>query len=209
MPEASGLSVASRPFARLDPNAQDHLRGRRCPWRPPEGGLLPTVPLSRTSQTSASTTHRVVRKAAVSRWWLRDTRIDRAAAFLPASPHTNGGAGRSVCFAMERSRPLRLTEEDARHLLGQTSLTRPATPRPCGPPPSTCRRGCIGSAARCCPAGIRRPAGQPAVPRFLAFVPHARLRWLPGLSRVPVFDDPRPVARLTIHFLTAQTPAAA
>jgi pimeloyl-ACP methyl ester carboxylesterase len=38
-------------------------------------------------------------------------------------------------------------------------------------------------------------------PRFLAFVSQAQLRWLPGLSHVPISDDPALVARLMLDFL--------
>jgi pimeloyl-ACP methyl ester carboxylesterase len=40
-------------------------------------------------------------------------------------------------------------------------------------------------------------------PRFLAFIPHARFRWLYGLSHVPISDDPELVTRLMLDFLNA------
>jgi hypothetical protein len=43
-------------------------------------------------------------------------------------------------------------------------------------------------------------------PRFLPFIPHAQFRWLCGLGRVPISDDPELVTRLMLDFLntTAQ-----
>jgi pimeloyl-ACP methyl ester carboxylesterase len=64
-----------------------------------------------------------------------------------------------------------------------------------------------------CPVLILQGTADPLVsmqsPRFLAFIPHAQLRWLTGLSHIPISDDPDLVARLMLDFLTAQTPAAA
>lgn len=37
--------------------------------------------------------------------------------------------------------------------------------------------------------------------RYLAFVPNARLRWLPGLKHVPISDDPAAVAEYMLDFL--------
>jgi hypothetical protein len=34
-------------------------------------------------------------------------------------------------------------------------------------------------------------------------VPHAQLRWLPGLSHVPLSDDPALVTRHMLHFLNS------
>jgi hypothetical protein len=42
-------------------------------------------------------------------------------------------------------------------------------------------------------------------PRFLAFVRHAQMRWLPGLSHVPISDDPQLVASLMSQFLKTAT----
>ena len=42
-------------------------------------------------------------------------------------------------------------------------------------------------------------------PRFLAFVRHAQLQWLPGLSHVPISDDPQLVASLMLRFLKTAT----
>ena len=36
---------------------------------------------------------------------------------------------------------------------------------------------------------------------FLPFVPHAQMRWLPGLSHVPISDDPALVGRLMLDFV--------
>jgi pimeloyl-ACP methyl ester carboxylesterase len=53
---------------------------------------------------------------------------------------------------------------------------------------------------------MKQPSGtglvEPPAPRLLAALPNARLRWLPGLSHVPISDDPAAVARLMIDFLT-------
>ena len=40
-------------------------------------------------------------------------------------------------------------------------------------------------------------------PRFLALIQHAQMQWLPGLSHVPISDDPRLVASLMLRFLKA------
>jgi pimeloyl-ACP methyl ester carboxylesterase len=42
-------------------------------------------------------------------------------------------------------------------------------------------------------------------PRFLAFVRHAQMQWLPGLSHVPISDDPQLVASLMLRFLKTAT----
>jgi pimeloyl-ACP methyl ester carboxylesterase len=42
-------------------------------------------------------------------------------------------------------------------------------------------------------------------PRFLAFIRHAQMQWLPGLSHVPISDDPQLVASLMLRFLKTAT----
>jgi pimeloyl-ACP methyl ester carboxylesterase len=42
-------------------------------------------------------------------------------------------------------------------------------------------------------------------PRFLAFIRHAQLQWLPGLSHVPISDDPQLVATIMLKFLKTAT----
>jgi pimeloyl-ACP methyl ester carboxylesterase len=42
--------------------------------------------------------------------------------------------------------------------------------------------------------------------RYLAAKPNAHLRWLPGLSHVPISDDPAAVARLLLDFLAGSPP---
>ena len=60
-----------------------------------------------------------------------------------------------------------------------------------------------------CPVLVMQGTADPLVsmqsPRFLAFVRHAQLRWLPGLSHVPISDDPRLVASLMLRFLKTAT----
>jgi hypothetical protein len=60
-----------------------------------------------------------------------------------------------------------------------------------------------------CPVLLLQGTADPLVsmqsPRFLAFVGHAQLRWLPGLSHVPISDDPRLVASLMLRFLKTAT----
>ena len=62
-----------------------------------------------------------------------------------------------------------------------------------------------------CPVLLMQGTADPLVsiqsPRFLAFVPHAQLRWLPGLSHVPISDDPALVARLMVDFLNTTSGA--
>jgi pimeloyl-ACP methyl ester carboxylesterase len=135
-----------------------------------------------------------------------------ATMFAPiATELTATGAGRSLFFAMERSRPWRLTADDARHLLlnfanspGYEETVR-----------ATMFDVPAGLDLISCPVLIMQGTADPLVsmqsPRFLAFVPHAQLRWLPGLNHVPISDDPDLVAQLMLDFLprTHQPVAAA
>ena len=60
-----------------------------------------------------------------------------------------------------------------------------------------------------CPVLLLQGTADPLVslqsPRFLAFVRHAQLQWLPGLSHVPISDDPRLVASIMLRFLKTST----
>lgn len=118
-----------------------------------------------------------------------------------AAPLTATGVGRSLFFAMERSRPWRLPVDDANHLLVDFA-TAPAYLR-------TVRAGMFdvprGLDRISCPVLLLQGTADPLVagqsPRFLALVPHARMRWLPGLSHVPISDDPALVGGLMRDFL--------
>jgi pimeloyl-ACP methyl ester carboxylesterase len=60
-----------------------------------------------------------------------------------------------------------------------------------------------------CPVLLMQGTADPLVslqsPRFLAFIRHAQLQWLPGLSHVPISDDPRLVASIMLRFLKTAT----
>jgi pimeloyl-ACP methyl ester carboxylesterase len=122
-----------------------------------------------------------------------------------ATPVAATGAGRSLFFAMERSRPWQLPAEDARQLL----LDFAEAPGFHG----TVHAAMVDVPTRLdritCPVLFLQGTNDPLVsmqsPRFLAFVRHAQLRWLPGLSHVPISDDPRLVASLMLRFLTTAT----
>jgi pimeloyl-ACP methyl ester carboxylesterase len=111
------------------------------------------------------------------------------------------GAGRSLFFAMERSRPWQLPFEDARQLL----LDFAEAPGYL----ETVQAAMVEVPTRLeritCPVLLLQGTADPLVPmqspRFLAFVRHAQLRWLPGLSHVPISDDPQFVASLMLRFL--------
>jgi pimeloyl-ACP methyl ester carboxylesterase len=122
-----------------------------------------------------------------------------------ATPVAATGAGRSLFFAMERSRPWQLPAEDARQLL----LDFAEAPGFHG----TVHAAMVDVPTRLdritCPVLFLQGTNDPLVsmqsPRFLAFVRHAQLRWLPGLSHVPISDDPRLVASLMLRFLKTAT----
>jgi pimeloyl-ACP methyl ester carboxylesterase len=103
---------------------------------------------------------------------------------------------------MERSRPWKLTRQDARQLL-LNFATAPAYEQtvlasafdiPAGLDRITC------------PVLIMQGTADPLIsmqsPRFLAFIPHAQFRWLYGLSHVPISDDPELVTGLILDFLS-------
>lgn len=102
---------------------------------------------------------------------------------------------------MERSRPWRLTADDAHQLL-VSFATSPGYVK-------TVRASLVdvprGLDRITCPVLLLQGTADPLVsgqsPRFLAAVPHAQLRWLPGLSHVPISDDPGLVGRLIRQFL--------
>jgi pimeloyl-ACP methyl ester carboxylesterase len=118
------------------------------------------------------------------------------------------GAGRSLFFAMERSRPWRLPADDARQLLLDFAEAPGYV--------ETVQAAMFDVPARLeritCPVLVMQGTADPLVsmqsPRYLAFVPHAQMRWLPGLSHVPISDDPRLVASHMLGFLEAATKAA-
>jgi pimeloyl-ACP methyl ester carboxylesterase len=113
------------------------------------------------------------------------------------------GAGRSLFFGSERSRPWKLTADDARHLLLNFANATAYRETVWATMVDVVR----GLDRITCPVLILQGTADPLVsmqsPRFLAFVPHAQLRWLPGLSHVPISDDPALVARLMLDFLDA------
>ena len=86
-----------------------------------------------------------------------------------------------------------------------TSPRRPGTWRPCRRPWSIPTR----LSRITCPVLLLQGTADPLVsmqsPRFLAFVRHAQLQWLPGLSHVPISDDPQLVASLMLGFLKTAT----
>jgi pimeloyl-ACP methyl ester carboxylesterase len=122
-----------------------------------------------------------------------------------ATPVAATGAGRSLFFAMERSRPWQLPAKDA----GQLLLDFAQAPGYL----DTVQAAMFDVPTRLeritCPVLVMQGTADPLVsmqsPRFLAFVRHAQLRWLPGLSHVPISDDPRLVASLMLRFLKTST----
>jgi pimeloyl-ACP methyl ester carboxylesterase len=115
------------------------------------------------------------------------------------------GAGRSLFFAMERSRPWQLPADDA----GQLLLDFAQAPGYL----ETVRASMFDVPTRLeritCPVLLLQGTADPLVsmqsPRFLAFVRHAQLQWLPGLSHVPISDDPQLVASIMLRFLKTAT----
>jgi pimeloyl-ACP methyl ester carboxylesterase len=122
------------------------------------------------------------------------------------TPLAATGAGRSLFFAMERSRPWQLPAADARQLLLDFAQAPGYL--------ETVQAAMVDVPTRLeritCPVLLLQGTADPLVsmqsPRFLAFVRHAQLQWLPGLSHVPISDDPRLVASRMLRFLeTAST----
>jgi hypothetical protein len=99
-------------------------------------------------------------------------------------------------FAMERSRPWQLPADDA----GQLLLDFAQAPGYL----ETVQASMVDVPTRLeritCPVLLLQGTADPLVslqsPRFLAFVRHVQLQWLPGLSHVPISDDPRLVASI-------------
>jgi pimeloyl-ACP methyl ester carboxylesterase len=116
---------------------------------------------------------------------------------------TATGGGRALFFAMERSRPWQLPADDARHLL----LNFANAPAYSDTVWASMFDVPTGLDRISCPVLIMQGTADPLLPgqspRFLAFVPHAQLRWLPGLSHVPISDDPALVARHLLDFLSS------
>jgi pimeloyl-ACP methyl ester carboxylesterase len=121
------------------------------------------------------------------------------------TPLAATGAGRSLFFAMERSRPWQLPADDA----GQLLLDFAQAPGYL----QTVQAAMFDVPTRLeritCPVlllqGTADPLASMQSPRFLAFVRHAQLQWLPGLSHVPISDDPQLVASLMLRFLKTAT----
>jgi pimeloyl-ACP methyl ester carboxylesterase len=116
---------------------------------------------------------------------------------------TASGPGRSLFFAMERSRPWMLPRQDARQLLlnfANASAYEETVLASMFDVPT-------GLDRITCPVLIMQGTADPLVPmqspRFLTFIPNAQFRWLYGLSHVPISDDPQLVARLMLDFLSA------
>jgi pimeloyl-ACP methyl ester carboxylesterase len=143
-------------------------------------------------------------------------RIHQAAALLtgralatllaPNATQLNAtGAGRSLFFAMERSRPWQLPAADARRLL----LDFAEAPGYLETVQAAMLDIPTGLERITCPVLLLQGTADPLVsmqsPRFLAFIRHAQLQWLPGLSHVPISDDPQLVASLMLRFLKTAT----
>jgi pimeloyl-ACP methyl ester carboxylesterase len=116
---------------------------------------------------------------------------------------TASGPGRSLFFAMERSRPWQLTWQDGRQLLlnfANASAYEETVLASMVDVPA-------GLGRIICPVLIMQGTADPLIsmqsPRFLPFIPHAQFRWLHGLSHVPISDDPELVSRLMLDFLNA------
>jgi pimeloyl-ACP methyl ester carboxylesterase len=122
-----------------------------------------------------------------------------------AAPVAASAAGRSLFFGMERSRPWLLSADDA----GQLLLDFAQAPGYL----ETVQAAMVDVPTRLeritCPVLLLQGTADPLVsmqsPRFLAFVRHAQLQWLPGLSHVPISDDPQLVASRMLRFLKTAT----
>jgi pimeloyl-ACP methyl ester carboxylesterase len=131
-----------------------------------------------------------------------------AAVLAPvATLMTASRVGRSLFFAMERSRPWKLSWQDARQLLRDFATA------------SAYEKTVLASMFDI-PTGLERVVCPVLImqgtadllttmqsPRFLPFVPHAQFRWLYGLGHVPISDDPELVTRLILDFLTTTAQA--
>jgi pimeloyl-ACP methyl ester carboxylesterase len=110
------------------------------------------------------------------------------------------GAGRLLAFTPDRIRPWLLPHADARRLLSDLA-TAPGYPQ-------TVVAGMVdilhlGRVS--CPVLLVQGTHDPLValqaPRFLAALPNAQLKYLPGLGHIPISDDPAAITRLMIDFL--------
>ncbi len=114
---------------------------------------------------------------------------------------TASGPGRSLFFAMERSRPWKLTRQDARQLL----LNFANAPAYEETVLATMVDIPTGLDRITCPVLIMQGTADPLIsmqsPRFLTLIPHAQFKWLYGLSHVPISDDPKLITRLMLDFL--------
>ena len=115
---------------------------------------------------------------------------------------TASGPGRSLFFAGERSRPWKLTPQDARQLL----LNFASAPAYEETVLATLVDIPTDLDRITCPVLIMQGTADPLIsmqsPRFLTFIPHAQFRWLYGLSHVPISDDPELVTGLMLDFLS-------
>jgi pimeloyl-ACP methyl ester carboxylesterase len=122
-----------------------------------------------------------------------------------ARPLTATGAGRSLFFAMERSRPWQLPAEDA----GQLLLDFAQAPGYLETVQVSMFDVPTGLDRITCPVLLLQGTADPLVsmqsPRFLAFLRHAQLQWLPGLSHVPISEAPQLVASTMLRFLKTAT----
>jgi pimeloyl-ACP methyl ester carboxylesterase len=124
-----------------------------------------------------------------------------ATLLAPVATLMTASAGRSLFFAMERSRPWQLTRQDARQLL-LNFANAPAYEQTVL---ATMIDIPTGLDRITCPVPIMQGTADPLIsmqsPRFLTFIPHAQFRWLYGLSHVPISDDPELVTRFMLDFL--------
>jgi pimeloyl-ACP methyl ester carboxylesterase len=147
------------------------------------------TPLERLHQASALVGRRLASRALAP--WTTS---------VAASP-----VGRLLAFAPERLRPWMMSPVDARELLSSfanspgyaAAVTAGVVEVP------------AGLADIACPVLIVQGTNDPLVsvqaPRFLTVLPNARLRWLPGLSHVPISDAPASVAKIMLDFLAEAT----
>jgi pimeloyl-ACP methyl ester carboxylesterase len=126
-----------------------------------------------------------------------------------AGPVAGSAAGRSAFFAVERSQPWRLPAADAHALLLEFARSpgyEPAVSAALFDVPT-------GLSRVTCPVLLLQGTADPLVsaqaPRYLAFLPQARMRWLLGLSHVPISDDPGLVAGHMLAFLREHRAAVA
>jgi pimeloyl-ACP methyl ester carboxylesterase len=123
-----------------------------------------------------------------------------ARTLAPFADAVAAGSGRWLAFTPDRMRPWLLRPSDARELLSGMATSPGYAP--------TVTAGLFDIPSHLsdisCPVLILQGTNDPLIgqqaPRFLAAVPDAQLRWLPGLSHIPISDDPAAVAQLLLHF---------